>query len=222
MPSVVIQQAADVTVPDWVSDRTSFLRWTEEDSFPNQGRIDYLAGEIWIDMSEEQIYSHNQVKTEFTFVLTGLAKASRLGRFYQDGLRIEHPETDLAAVPDGVYISRNRLETLRIRKVEGTEGGYVRMEGAPDMVLEVVSEKSVHKDAIRLRDLYWQAGVREYWLVDARIEPLSFTIWKHSAKGFTTVRSRERWLKSDVFGKAFRLTAGTDELGDPEYTLETR
>jgi Uma2 family endonuclease len=140
MVTMVIQEAKGVTVPAWVTDRESFLRWTDDDSFPEYGRIDYLAGEIWIDMSEEQIYSHNQVKTEFTFVLTGLAKASRLGRFYQDGLRIDHPEADLAAVPDGVYISRERLESLRIRKVEGAEGGYGRMEGAPDMILEVVSE----------------------------------------------------------------------------------
>ena len=223
MLSVVIQQPAHrVTVPNWVSDRESFLRWTADDSFPEYGRIDYLAGEIWIDMSEEQIYSHNQVKTEFTYVLTGLAKVSRLGRFYQDGLRIDHPEADLAAVPDGVYISRKRLETLRIRKVEGAEGGYVRMEGAPDMVLEVVSDSSVEKDSVRLRDLYWQAGVREYWLVDARSKRLTFTIWKHSAKGYTAARGRDGWLKSDVFGKAFRLTAGTDELSDPEFILEVR
>jgi Uma2 family endonuclease len=221
MSSVVIQWAKDVTVPDWVSDRDSFLRWTADETFPEHGRIDYLAGEIWIDMSEEQIYSHNQVKTEFTYVLTGLAKASRLGRFYQDGLRIDHPEADLAAVPDGVYISRKRLETLRIRKVRGAEGGYVRMEGAPDMVLEVVSDSSVQKDSTRLRELYWAAGVREYWFVDARIE-LTFTIWKHTDKGYVAVRGRGGWLKSDVFGKAFRLTAGTDELGDPEYTLAVR
>ncbi len=63
MVQMVIQEAKGVTVPGWVTDRESFLRWTEDDTFPDHGRIDYLAGEIWIDMSEEQIYSHNQVKT---------------------------------------------------------------------------------------------------------------------------------------------------------------
>src|SRR5256885_8764701 len=51
------------------------------------------------------------------------------------------------------------------------EEGYLELEGTPDMVLEVVSESSVQKDTKRLRQLYWQAGIREYWLVDARREP---------------------------------------------------
>jgi Uma2 family endonuclease len=222
MCRVVIQHAENVTVPEWVFDRKSFLRWAESEEFPEGGRIDYLAGEIWIDMSQEQIYSHNQVKAEFFYVLTGLAKASRLGRFYPDGLRLEHPEADLAAVPDGMYISKERLQTLRIRQVEGAEGGFVRMEGSPDIALEIVSKSSVNKDTVRLKGIYWTAGVREYWFVDARTEPLTFTIWKHSAKGYVAVRGRGGWLKSDVLGKAFRLTAGTDELGDPEYSLDVR
>ncbi len=222
MSSIVIKWAENVTVPGKVTDRESFLRWTEDDSFPEHGRIDYLAGEIWIDMSEEQIYSHNQVKAEFYFVLIGLAKASRRSHFYPDGLRISHPEADLAAVPDGVYISRERLETLRIRRVEGAGGGYVRMEGAPDMVLEVVSDNSVQKDTVRLRELYWEAGVREYWLVDARSDVPSFTILRHSPAGYAAVRTRAGWTKSGVFSRAFRLTARADELGDPEYKLEVR
>jgi Uma2 family endonuclease len=106
--------------------------------------------------------------------------------------------------------------------VEGAKGGYVELEGIPDMVLEVMSDSSVHKDTEQLRELYWQAGIREYWLVDARKEPLTFEILRHTAKGYIATRKQAGWLKSAVFGKSFQLTQRTDDLGYPEYRLAVR
>ena len=59
-----------------------------------------------------------------------------------------------------------------------------RVGGEPDMVLEVVSDSSVHKDTVVLRQGYWQAGIREYWLVDARREPVYFDILRRTTKGY--------------------------------------
>jgi Uma2 family endonuclease len=222
MPSVVIQQATNVTVPEWVSDRKSFLRWTADDSFPEQGRIDYLAGEIWIDMSEEQLFTHNQVKLAFYIALGRLVEEEASGRFFPDGARVVHPEADLSAVPDAVFISDGRFEQMRVRFVGGAERGFVRIEGGPDMVLEVVSDSSVRKDTVRLRELYQAAGVREYWLVDARREPLAFDILRHTARGFAATRKQDGWIRSAVFDKVFRLNSSTDEHGRPRYKLEIR
>jgi Uma2 family endonuclease len=66
------------------------------------------------------------------------------------------------------------------------------------------------------------AGIREYWLVDARKEPLSFDILRYTPKGYRTTAKKDDWLKSVVFGKFFRLIHQTSERGDPEYTLEVR
>jgi Uma2 family endonuclease len=96
------------------------------------------------------------------------------------------------------------------------------MEGSPDMVLEVVSDSSVRKDVQQLRQDYWEAGIREYWLVDARKEPLIFDILRYTPKGYRTAPKKGGWIKSNVFGKSFRLTQQTSEYGDPEYTLEVR
>jgi Uma2 family endonuclease len=221
MCRVVIQQAENVIVPEWVEDRASFHRWADSEDFPAEGRIDYLHGEVWIDMSEEQLFSHNQVKTEITLVLGAFVKAQRLGRFFQDGARVEHPEADLSAVPDAVFVSTASFQQLRVRTVEGAEGP-TRLQGSPDMVLEVVSPSSIKKDKVRLRPLYWQAGIPEYWLVDARKEPLRFDILRREAEGYTPVRKRQGWARSAVFGRSFRLTQSADDLGQPEYTLEMR
>jgi Uma2 family endonuclease len=221
MCRVVIQQG-NVTVPEWVRDRASFHRWTASEEFPEHGRVDYLAGEIWVDMSEEQAYSHNRVRARFYYVLEGLSLAQGKGTFFVDGLRVAHREADLSAVPDAVYITDASFEQMRVRQVPGAAHGVVRMEGSPDMVLEVVSDSSVTKDNVRLRELYWKAGVREFWLVDARRDPPSFDILRHTARGYAATRKQDGWVKSTVFGKSFRLTAHTNRIGNPEYSLEVR
>ncbi len=221
MCRVEIEQL-DVTVPEWVTNLTTFERWTESEEFPEVGRIDFLAGEIWIDMSQEQVWEHNQVKAEFFVTLGMLAKTSREGRFFPDGLRIQHPEADLAVVPDGVYILNRTFQTMRVVLAGGGEGRPVRVEGSPDMALEVVSDSSVRKDYERLRELYWEAGVSEYWLVDARGESPSFDILRRTAKGYVASRKQDGWIKSAVFGKSFRLLQEADELGHPTFSLEVR
>jgi Uma2 family endonuclease len=49
---------------------------------------------------------------------------------------------------------------------ERTSGDYV--QGAPDLVIEVVSVGTVKRDRGDKMKLYERCGVREYWLVDAR------------------------------------------------------
>ncbi len=209
-------------IPPCVVDHESFRRWARSEEFPEKSRICYLNGEVWADMSGEQIYTHNQVKAEFTFVLIGLAKAGRRGRYYPDGILLSNAEEDFTSGPDGLYVSYRSLESGDVRQIEGAQHGFVEFEGSPEMVLEVVSDSSVEKETVTLRKLYWQAGIKKYWLVDAREEELAFTILGHGVKGYTPVRSQGGWLKSRVFSKSFRLTRRADRLGNPSYRLAVR
>lgn len=86
----------------------------------------------------------------------------------------------------------------------------------------MVSRSSVHKDTRALREAYWQAGVREYWLIDARPDPLTFDILRHTPKGYRATPKKDGWLRSAVFGKSFRLLRERDALGHPPFTLEVR
>jgi Uma2 family endonuclease len=89
------------------------------------------------------------------------------------------------------------------------------------MVMEIVSKSSEHKDFIVLRQAYWDAGIREYWLVDARKE-LRFDILRHTARGYVATPKKNGWVKSAVFSKSFRLTASTDRQGHPVYELHLK
>jgi Uma2 family endonuclease len=90
------------------------------------------------------------------------------------------------------------------------------------MVLEIVSASSVEKDREVLPELYWRAGIPEYWLVDARGDGLEFQIFRREPGGYTEVRTQRGWLKSRVFGRSFRLTRGLDDAGNPEFSLSVR
>lgn len=217
-----IAESLHVHVPAYVRDLPSFLRWAESDEFPEEGQICWFNDEVWIDMSMEQLYSHIQVKDEFTFVLRRLAKESRSGRYFSDGLLLSNPIAGIAVKPDGTFILKESLEDGSVRRVEGKEGGYVRIEGTPDMVLEIVSEGSVEKDTVTLVEDYWKAGITEYWIVDVRKDHIDFAIMRRGAKGYEPVRKSAGWVKSSVFGKSFKLTQQRDEAGDPDYELAVK
>ncbi len=144
------------------------------------------------------------------------------GELLPDRLLLRHFEADISGNPDATFLSYATPQSDRVRLVEGAEGGYTEVQGSPDMVLEVLSRGSEKKDRVILREAYWKAGVREYWLVDARKEPLALDILRHTARGYAAARKRAGWVRSAVFGKSFRLLQGRDALGHPEYTLEVR
>jgi Uma2 family endonuclease len=211
-----------VDIPDGISDLARFRRWVHSDEFPETGRICFLDGRVWIDMSKEQVFTHNQLKQEFNLVVGGVVKAERLGRFFPDGLFLTNDRAQLACQPDGTFVSRQTLKSGRVHLVAGEKEGYLELEGTPDMVLEIVSASSVEKDKETLFDLYWRAGIPEYWVVDAREDRLEFDIFRHGAGGYVATRKQGGWLKSGIFGKSFRLSRHLDDMGNPEYSLSVR
>ena len=66
-------------------------------------------------------------------------------------------ELQRAPEPDLVIIRNERRDIV----------GRHRIEGVPDIVAEILSTDR-NRDLVRKRQLYAEAGVREYWLIDPR------------------------------------------------------
>ncbi len=218
-PLRLLYNQLDVRIPDWVVDHAAFRKWFASGEFPEEGRVTFLNDEVIFDMSFEQLYSHVRMKTVLTTVLNLLVTMQELGEFFCDGVMISHLGAKVSNNPDGVFVSNAGFESNRVRRVTGASAGFIELEGSPDMVLEVVSDSSVKKDTELLREAYWKADIREYWLVDARGETLEFQILRHGAKGYSPARATGGWLKSSVFGMSFRLFAKTNHLGHPTFDL---
>lgn len=217
----VVDESLQVQVPGWVQDLSSFRRWTDSSDFPEEGRIWWLKAGVWIDLSREQVFTHVLVKTEITSVLGVLVKQEKSGLLLGDGVRLSNTKLDFSGVPDAVFVSFENLKSGKVELLEGAEGGYVEIQGSPDMVLEVVSKASVKKDTQTLRETYWEAGIHEYWIVDARGD-LRFDLLRHAPRGYVATRKQDGWLKSNVFNRQVRLTQSQDPLGNPSYALESR
>jgi Uma2 family endonuclease len=217
-----VNEVDQITVPDWVTDIDAFRRWIDTDAVPENVRACWLKGEVWIDLSNEQIFTHVRIKTVITAILYSLTDQEQLGLYFTGGLLLSNFAADVSGCPDGLFLSTATLESDRIRLIEGKDGGFTELQGSPDMVLEIVSKSSVRKDDVVLRRAYWEAGIAEYWIVDVRKAPVRFDVLRRSKRGYTTARSQDGWVKSAVFGKSFRLITASGPAGHPDYTLEVR
>jgi Uma2 family endonuclease len=221
MNTIVFQE--QVRIPDSVVDLDSFRVWAKSDAFPDCGRYSYFNGELWVDLMPEQLFTHNDVKMECAEVIRQLFKKTRRGRFFGDGTLVTNVDAGLSTEPNGTVVLFESLELERVRLIESSsEEGYIEIEGTPDVVLEIVSKSSVQKDTVVLRELYWNAGIPEYWLVDVRGDRLVFDILKRGRKGYVVTRKPSGWVKSAALGKSFQLTRTLDAAGNPEYTLTVR
>jgi Uma2 family endonuclease len=148
-----------------------FRRWSSSDSFPEKGRIDFLDGELAVDLSPEDIYMHGGAKTALAAALYERVVKSDRGAVYVDCTRVVSVTARLSVEPDVLAVLWESLETGRVREVPAAsrkEGRFIEFEGAPDLVVEVVSDSSERKDRRRLPPLYALAGVPELWQVDVR------------------------------------------------------
>lgn len=221
--SVSIDDNPPITIPREVTNSLSaFREWAGDNDLPENAKVFFYRGEVWVEMGRQQLFTHVAVKTEITSVLYQLVKRQKLGNVFSDGVLVTNEEAQLSGNPDMVFVSNEALADGRVTFVEGAEGGYVEILGSPDMVMEVVSDSSEKKDNQTLMAAYFEAGIPEYWLVDARGDELEFQIYKRGPTGFVPTRKQNGWLKSGVFGKSFRLIRGTDVTGNPEFTLEVK
>lgn len=219
MSTVIIDEA--MRVPDSVVDLESFREWVYSDDFPEHGKVSFIQGEVWVEMNAERLQSHVGLKTKLHAVLSPLIDGLDVGVFYGDGALWTNSAADISNIPDGLFIAWDSLETGRVRIV-GRPDEAVEVEGSPDLVLEVVSRSSVRKDTVTMPDACFAAGVREYWIVDARSRDVDFRILRRGTRGFRAVPEKAGWRRSSVLRREFRIVSRPGRLGLTVYELQVR
>jgi Uma2 family endonuclease len=221
--TIIASGAGQVTVPAWVRDYESFRRWLHSGEFPEEGKVCFINGKVWVDLSMEHFSSHNALRTEIGAVLHFLLKQTKFGRFVSEGMRYGHLSTELSTEPDGMVISHDAMNAGRVKLVGGKSGAQTELVGSPEILIEIVSDSSEVKDTEWTMSAYFDAGVQEYWVFDARDEDdLQFTIYKRGKKEFAAAKKSGGWTKSAVLGKSFRLTQAEGADNNPEFTFEYR
>jgi Uma2 family endonuclease len=224
MATVATELHGDIHIPDGITNLTAFCDWVDTAELPEKLSVHFLRGEVWVDLGMEEMFSHNQVKAAVDLAVGGLIRTEDLGLYVPDGMQLANEYADIATDPDAMFLSHATIEVKRVRFTAGKKRGAkaTRMVGTPDLVIEIVSPTTEDKDTEWLFSAYHNAGIPEYWLIDARDDNTRFDIFKRGPKGYTASRKADGWVKSSVLVKSFRLTRTEDRHGYPRFTLEVR
>lgn len=216
----------ELRIPYRIDSLAAFRQWAFSEEFPESGRIDYVDGSIEVDSRPDNLFYHSAPKTELGAVIRFRLKATRVGHVFIDNTRVSCPDIDLSVEPDVVVVSHTAIESGRVRLIPaaaGKPGSYLEIEGPPDLVVEVVSPSSVAKDTRRLRKAYFDAGVEEYWLADARGTELRFEILVRGEAEFIAAPvDSDGFQASRVLAARYRFERATGPGGLWEYELTER
>ena len=147
------------------------IKLTYEDyrKTPDDERYELLDGELVMTPAPRE--SHQRISGRLNMLLLQVADRTGAGRVYAAPFDVVLSDTDVVQ-PDLLFISNEREHTITEENVQG----------APDLVVEILSPSTADRDLTIKRDLYARHGVREYWIVDT--EAKTVTVLVRNAAGF--------------------------------------
>jgi len=153
------------------------IRLTYEDycRLPNDGkRYEIIEGELFVTPSPFR--PHQRAVTRLTRHLSTYVEENDLGEVFVAPFDVVFSRFDVVE-PDLLYVSKGRHSVLTEKNVQG----------APDLVVEVLSPSTAETDRTIKLKLYARYGVQEYWIIDP-YGP-SAEIYRRQKKGFEPAKT---------------------------------
>lgn len=126
-----------------------FLAWIRSTT-----RAEWVDGEV--EMMAPANFGHTDLNDWLTMILRGYVRHRDLGVCLSRDFFVRFATQRRLRLPDLLFVSKTRRHLIQ----------PTRLEGAPDLIIEVVSPDSGSRDWRKKYDEYERAGVREYWIVD--------------------------------------------------------
>lgn len=120
----------------------------------NHFRYEVIHGEL--HMSPAPTPMHQDIVTMLAFWLIQHVRQHNLGKVYVSPIDVHLGDLATPVQPDAIFILQEKLNIVTRKMVDG----------APDLVIEVLSPGTAQYDRTTKFHLYAEAGVREYWLAD--------------------------------------------------------
>ncbi len=159
-----------------------FRQWAGEDVV-----AEWVDGEVILTIPPKK--QHQAIVVFLSTLLGIFLELTELGKVLVSPFEIFLPTRPASREPDIIVVTRQRLENL----------SEERFTGAPDLVVEVVSEDSVRRDRVEKFLEYEREGVREYWLVDSRPGHVAVDVFTLEQGSFVPLDAEEEgWLESKV------------------------
>ncbi len=148
------------------------LKLTFEDYllFPDDGkRHELIDGEHY--MTPAPNTRHQAISMNLASEIRWYLRDHPVGRVLAAPVDVVLSEVDVVQ-PDLVFVSEERSRIV-------TEAN---LQGAPDLVVEILSPSTRRTDEVVKRKLYERFGVGEYWVVDPELE--SIKVYRSGRSGF--------------------------------------
>ena len=155
-------------------------------------RFELFGGEEVVSPSPTT--GHQRVSRNTVRVIDRFNELHGLGELFTAPTDVRLSAYDVV-VPDICFISRERSSII----------GEKSIEGAPDLVIEILSPSTQRQDRFRKFTLYATSGVREYWLID--IGARSLTLFTLQDGQFVSVPEQNGTIESTVL-PGLRITIG--------------
>jgi len=115
-------------------------------------RYELIEGELL--MTPAPSMRHQRISGDLYSEVRVFVKENDLGNVFYAPCDV-HLDNENVVQPDILFISKKRLNII----------GEKNIQGAPDLVIEIISESTAYRDLVQKKKLYARFGVKEYWIV---------------------------------------------------------
>ena len=127
---------------------------------PEDERYELLDGEL-IKLTTPNI-PHQSVRAQLGVRLFFFVQERDLGQVFFVPFDVVLSDTDVVQ-PDLIFVSREREHIIT----------HANIQGAPDLVVEILSPSTAERDRTVKRRLYAEHGVKEYWQVEPEAQTVT-------------------------------------------------
>ena len=150
--------------------RNSQLTYEDYLLFPDDGkRHEIIDGEHCVTPAPKT--KHQKASFNLSVALGSYVKQRGLGLVLAAPSDVILSDENVVQ-PDLLFVSTARVSIV-------TEDN---IRGAPDLVVEIISETTRKRDEVTKRKLYERFGVQEYWVVDPELETVK--IFRRTQQGY--------------------------------------
>ena len=134
---------------------TAPTTWEDVLRMPDDGnRYEFIGGRLYVTAAP--VVRHHRVSRRLHQALMRILERAGHGEVFYAPVLVEFPGTGDRVQPDIFFVSNERRGIV----------GEKQVTGAPDLMVEILSPSTAHRDRGIKLDLYARRGVREYWIVD--------------------------------------------------------
>lgn len=171
-------------------------KYTYDDylKIPDDERYELIEGELI--MTPSPVPYHQWISKNIEFELEKFVREKNLGKVFDAPCDVYLDEENVIQ-PDILFISKERLNIITDKNIRG----------APDLVIEILSEATAYRDLVKKKRLYAKHGVKEYWIVDPGEKTVEIYSLKEGVFVITQSYTEKDVLKSPMLlGLEINLT----------------